>query len=198
MVINTGKTASSDSMTSSSSNNQDLPLENLSDRHSGLTAAVAAACQEAASICLSRHHQSPKAFVLSDDGQESIVRIQWQSPNEATQAAWANEIDATEAGACACAIAALEHSRNLYAIRRAETLTGADYYIAPLGNDLEDLENCYRLEISGTRLAKVEVRKRLRSKVLQAQRGQSNLPAIAAVIGFAAALILIQTVEEES
>jgi hypothetical protein len=109
--------------------------------------------------------------------------------------AWANETDATEAGAYACAIAALELSRGLYAIQRAETLTGADYYVAPIDSTEEDLENWYRLEISGTQLARIGANSRLKTKIRQAQRGKSKLPAIATVVGFKAALIVIQTVE---
>jgi hypothetical protein len=47
----------------------------------------------------------------------------------------------------------------------AETLTGADYYIGPVGSDAHKLQNCYRLEISGTDLATLEVRRRLKVKL---------------------------------
>ena len=97
--------------------------------------------------------------------------------------AWGNAIDATESGACACALATIEQSRGFYAIRRAETFTCADHYIEPLNGTTRKLENCYRLEISGTDLATLEVRRRLKVKFNQAKLGNSPLPAIA-VVGF--------------
>jgi hypothetical protein len=109
--------------------------------------------------------------------------------------AWANTTDTTEAGAYACAIAAIEQSRGLYTLRRTETLTGSDYYIGPIGSNPLKLQNCYRLEISGTDLATLELRRRLKVKLTQARLGNSPLPAVAVVVGFKASLILIQTLE---
>jgi hypothetical protein len=41
-----------------------LPLDELADRHPGLTPAIAASDLEAASVCLSRHHQAPTDFEI--------------------------------------------------------------------------------------------------------------------------------------
>ena len=65
--------------------------------------------------------------------------VAWEPPDENCLRAWANHDDATRDGAYACAIAAAELSLGLYAISRAETLTGAEYYVAPLGQTIEDL-----------------------------------------------------------
>jgi hypothetical protein len=86
----------------------------------------------------------------------------------------------------------------MVAVRRAQTRTGADYYIAPIDRDLEDLESHFRLEVSGTDLGKSDVKRRLIMKLEQAKQGRSNLPALAAVVGFKVQLILIQTVDETS
>jgi hypothetical protein len=104
-----------------------LPLDELACRHSGLTPAIAASNLEAASVCLSRHYQAPTDFEIQDNGASTIVTLEWTSPSPRTQMAWANTTDTTEAGAYACAIAAIEQSRGLFTIRRAETFTGADY-----------------------------------------------------------------------
>jgi hypothetical protein len=173
-----------------------LPLDQLADRHPGLTPAIAASDLEAASVCLSRHHRSPTEFEIQDNGASTIVTMAWVAPSPRIQMAWANTTDTTEAGAYACAIAAIEQSRGLFTIRRAETLTGADYYIGPIGSDPQKLRNCYRLEISGTDLATLEVRRRLKVKLTQARLGNSPLPAVAVVVGFKASLILIQTLED--
>ena len=83
----------------------------------------------------------------------------------------------------------------MVAVHRAETKTGADYYIAPIGEELEDLENWWRLEVSGTHSDKSTVKRRLRIKLDQ---GKSKLPALAAVVGFQVQLILLQTVDGAS
>ena len=83
----------------------------------------------------------------------------------------------------------------MVAVHRAETKTGADYYIAPIGEELEDLENWWRLEVSGTHSDKSTVKRRLRIKLDQ---GKSKLPALAAVVGFQVQLILLQTVDGSS
>jgi hypothetical protein len=81
-------------------------------------------------------------------------------------------------------------------IHRAETKTGADYYIAPAGMQIEDLEDCSRLEVSGIdRGGPTAVSRRLREKIKQTMEGSSNLPAIAGVIGFQARLINLSRVE---
>jgi hypothetical protein len=131
---------------------------------------------------------------LNDDNKESEVLVQWDKTDERSKDAWANNDDATRDGAYACALAATELSRHYVAVKRAEKLTGADYYIAPHGATVEDLENYYRLEVSGTDLDSSLVKTRLKTKVKQAQDGNSNLPALAAVVGFKAKLIIIQSV----
>jgi len=67
-------------------------------------------------------------------------------------------------------------------VRRPKT--GADYYIAPRGSEVNELEDCYRLEVSGVDKAPVHiVEGRLRLKLNQAAKGKSNLPALEALSG---------------
>ncbi|MBI4596205.1 MAG: hypothetical protein HY730_07515 [Candidatus Tectomicrobia bacterium] len=171
----------------------------MSDRHPGLTPEIAAFYHQAARVCLDRHHVTPTQFLLQEEQTELVTQVEWEPADNRSRAAWANEIDTTEAGAYACSLAATELMRGLVAVRRAETGTGADYYIGPTGRAAEDLEDCYRLEVSGTdRGSKDGVMRRLQQKVAQTLAGNSNLPALAAVVGFQAQLILIQAVEDES
>ena len=173
-----------------------LPLQRMSERHSGLTEAVAAYYEEAARVCLDRHHASPKRFAIRNGDAKQEAEVLWEQTDERCRAAWANEVDATEAGAYGCAIAAAELTQGLFAIRRAETGTGADYYVAPPGHGRDDLEECLRLEVSGVdHGAEAIVEQRLRGKLDQAAGGRSNLPAMAGVVGFRVALILMQRVE---
>jgi hypothetical protein len=156
----------------------------MAERHRALTLSVAGSYLEAARVCLDRHHTSPKEFTLENDRAESIAKVEWEVTDSRVQAAWANVDDATRDGAYAVALAATELLRGMVAVHRAETKTGADYYIAPIGEKLEDLENWWRLEVSGTHSDKSEVKRRLRIKLEQAKQGKSNLPALAAIVGF--------------
>jgi hypothetical protein len=174
-----------------------LPLNDLSARHPGLTEPLAAAFHEAARVCLDRHHASPSEFSLSNDGATSSARVEWEATDEHCRRAWANETDTTEAGAYACGLAATELVTGLVAVGRAETRTGADFYLNYSENGAHDLEEAFRLEISGVdRGSDRDVETRLLQKLDQARRGASNLPAMAAVIGFKAQRVAIRTVED--
>ena len=88
-------------------------------------------------------------------------------------------------------MACVELSRGLVAIRRAETRTGADYYVATPSTPSSDLESAVRLEISGTADPNPRILDaRLSAKLKQAANGESNLPAMAVVVGFAQTRIL--------
>ena len=173
-----------------------LQLNKLENRHVGLTEAIAECFCEAAFVCLDRNHTPPQDFDLSGDDFEKKAMVDWIPPDERCRRAWANKDDATRDGAYACALAATELCLGLYAVRRAETLTGADYYVGPDPNSAEDLESCFRLEVSGTDMDSYEVRRRLKNKVRQAAVGKSNLPAMAAVVGFKVKKILMEKVFE--
>lgn len=172
-----------------------LPLEKLADRHAGLTPEIAACYVQAASVCLDRHHAPPTDFTLERHDETTGAVVEWARTDERIRAAWANNIDTTELGAYACVLAAVDLLGGFVAVRRAETGTGADYYIAPYGAAVDDLESCLRLEVSGTDAgAEDAVRQRLRVKTNQASEGNSNVPAIAGVVGFRARLILVSQV----
>ena len=90
-----------------------------------------------------------------------------------------------------------ELTNGLVAVKRAETKTGADYYVAKHGEIVEDLENCYRLEVSGVdKGSQNTVEQRVRDKLSQAAADNSNLPAIAGVVGFKAKIVILQRLEE--
>lgn len=176
-----------------------LYLDDMDQRHPALTPSIAGGYREAASVCLNRHHVSPIDVHLSDNGTNSAAEMAWTAPDQRISGAWANAIDTTEAGAYGCVIAGLEALRQMFAVRRAETGTGADYYVGPKGAGEDDLENCFRLEVSGLSDGDQKaVAKRLIEKVQQAQRGNSNLPAVAGVIGFSTKLIMFKDVPEAS
>ena len=166
----------------------------MQQRHTGLTTAIADSYTEAAGVCLDRHHEPPTDFEIETDGSGTTVAVEWRPSDARTRRAWANETDATEAGACA--LAAVELVNGLVAVHRAETLTGADYYVARPGDSPADLEDCRRLEVSGVdRGLRGAVEERLRAKLDQVAAGRSNLPALAGIVGFRARLVMLADLE---
>lgn len=72
-----------------------LPLNNMADRHPGLTPAVAGNYLEAARVCLDRHHESPQEFMVIDEADEKPVHLEWECTDSQCQAAWDHRDDAT-------------------------------------------------------------------------------------------------------
>jgi hypothetical protein len=175
-----------------------LPLDNVHERHYGLSLEVAQYYLLSARVCLDRHHSSPAVFDIVDDAQESQASVAWEPADDRGRSSMANRDDATRDGAYICAIAATELRRELFAVQRAETLTGADYYVAPMDCSTDDMEDWLRLEVSGTDSGnKSRVNQKLKEKIQQAQNGKSNLPAIAAIVGFKSKLIAMETVPDK-
>lgn len=169
-----------------------LRLDDLHERHPGLTPAMARVFFEAASVCLARHHSSPTNFTIERESSKAEAGVDWLPISPALHAAYANTIDATEAGAYAMCLAALELVAGLVAIQRAETLTGADYYVAPQGSGIDDLEGAYRFEVSGVDKGRRALcDQRLRAKVKQTQEPDHSALAIAGVTGFEQQLVLL-------
>lgn len=172
-----------------------LSFAGLSQRHFGVTESIALVYEEAARVCLGRHYQSPQQMVLRDENKELNCSVEWADVDPRTNQAWANRDDATRDGAYGIALAAIELSRGLVAVRRAETRTGSDYYLGLPGESPEDLEASVRLEVSGMDAGTLSAMgTRLRQKIAQAEAGNSNLPAIATVVGFLALAILTSDV----
>lgn len=179
-----------------------LELDYMHLRHPGLTWEIAASNSQAARVCLDRHHLPPISVTVDDRGGARSkppsntplsLKANWRRTTPAERAAWANDTDRTEQGAYAFALAAVEAARGLVAVRRAETGTGSDYYLAPRGAAPDDLESAVRLEVSGVDSGSAKLLEaRLLQKLAQAQAGASNLPAAAAVVGFKEGTVLLQ------
>ena len=177
--------------------NHDLPIHDMQKRHPGLTEAIAASNTEALRVCLDRHHHPPTSFDLNTDAETYFATADWTPADRSTAYAWDNEIDTTEAGAYACVLAAAELAEGLVAVRRAQTQTGADYYVAQTDQPGDDLETFQRLEISGLdKGTPAAIYLRLRQKRAQAAAGDSPLPALAGVVGFQQRLILLSRVDD--
>jgi hypothetical protein len=169
----------------------------LHERHRGLTPAICGNYAEAACVCLSRHHVPPSTdFEVSAQGGDGLRALAWSGADERQKRAWNNADDATRDGAYALALAAVEVEHELLAVERADTRTGADYYLG--GGGVADLEAAVRLEVSGVDRGDAgEVATRLRRKVKQAKDGKSDLPAMACVVGFKARRIAMARVASD-
>lgn len=172
-----------------------LPLADLDQRHPGLTPAMAQMFFEAASVCLSRHHSRPSIVEIETADGRAHARVDWLANSPRMDRAYANTIDATEWGAYGVSLAALELEAGLVAVQRAETLSGADYYVAPIAASNDDLEEAFRLEVSGTDLGVRSIcRSRLNRKIDQTRSAGHSKPALAAVVGFSEKLVLVSDV----
>lgn len=177
--------------------NPKLPIHNMAQRHWGLTQAIAANWTEGARVCFDRHHQPPVAVRIIWAERRTDTTVEWEPTDDRTQGAWANQVDTTEAGAYACVLAAVELLQGLVAVRRAEHLTGADYYAAPPGTLAGDFEDLIWLEVAGRDRATASgIASLLECKLQQAKDGDSNLPAIAGVVGFRALVMLLANLGE--
>ena len=176
--------------------NRALNIALLSERHIGVTPSVGEGFHEAARVCLDRHHGSPQDFSIVEKDVVEDVEIAWETTDLRTRNAWANKDDTTEAGAYCLALANAELTRGLYAVSRAQGRTGFDYYLGPAGSTPADLELSMRLEVSGTDEGTLStVNARLKQKMEQATRIESNLPALATVVGFAVKRVASAEVE---
>jgi len=175
-----------------------LKLTNLHKRHPGISLGISVSYTEAACVCLDRHHKPPVELVVDERSEPLKLSIEWKESDHNLKRAWANEIDTTEAGAYCLALATVEVTDDLVAISRAETKTGADYYLGTKNKAHDDLEDLHRLEVSGINNSdSLLIKNRLQQKIKQAQLGRSNLPAIAAVVGFSSLQIAIADVPEK-
>lgn len=173
-------------------------LRELHLRHRGLTEPVAHYYAEAAGVCLDRHHKPPSDFSIADTASVCVRAVTWPVPDDRVKDAWGNRDETTRDGAYALAIAAVEAERNLLAVTRAEVRSGADYYVAPAGSTLEDLETAIRLEVSGTDAGdELAIQRRLRQKVQQTRDGEADTPALACVVGFSTRRIAMKDLEDK-
>jgi hypothetical protein len=99
-------------------------------RHPGVSDAVCEALSEAAEVCLVRHHEPPRTSLrVTCVGKDSIKFVRWATPDETAQRSWRNRDDATRDGAYVVSLAVVEHELGMVVLSRADTRTGADYYI---------------------------------------------------------------------
>ena len=171
-----------------------LPIEEMHERHPGLPKDDSGALNGSLKVCLDRHHISPQEFLILD--RDEKVLVEWEPADDETFANNRNDKDATEDGAYACILAVVELTEGLVSLGRSSHGSGADFYVAPRGSTLEDLDSAYRLEISGTDTGSPsDIRYRLAEKVEQLLEGDGGEDGIAGVVGFKERLIRLERVK---
>jgi hypothetical protein len=168
-----------------------LRFEQLAGRHP-IDPAQLQGYANAAKVRLEAHHQPPVSFEVTTKGETTLYEVGWQPVDDVLRRSYNNHDDAVRDGAYVMAFAAVEEVEGLVAIGRAETRTGADYYVAPLGTAPQDFEEALRLEVSGTDGSVATCRARLKQKQEQTRKGTGTEPALAAVVGFKQRLILVE------
>ena len=168
-----------------------LKFENLAERHP-IDEHQLFGYANAAKVRLEAHHNSPVDFHLTSKSKSDIYEVKWAPVDDKIRRSYNNADDAKRDGAYVMAFAAVEELEQLVSIARAETKTGADYYLGPVGSNPNDLEDALRLEVSGTDGTDTQIRARLREKLEQTRNGIGTEPAIAVVVGFKNRLILLE------
>jgi hypothetical protein len=168
-----------------------LRFEDLAERHD-IDPHQLQGYANAAKVRLETHHSPPVDFEVTSKGETVVYEVKWTPVDDRLRRSYNNSDDAKRDGAYVMAFAAVEDLEGMVSIGRAETKTGADYYVAPSGTKPQDLESAFRLEVSGTDGTPAEVRRRLKEKQEQTRNGTGVEPAIAAVVGFKTKLILVE------
>jgi hypothetical protein len=126
--------------------------------------------------------------------------LEWDTADQATRNAHAEELDAVRDGAYAMAFVVLDARLDRVIVSRAEHGTGCDWYVAKRGAGFDadgrpDLEHpsIRRLEVSGTMQG--DVSRRVQDKLRQLQKGDSSLPGYAGVVGFDVPIVVIREAE---
>lgn len=178
-----------------------LDIYNLRQTH-GLKRELTDVFAATAAICMERHHASPTVWSVQFDGGASAeYEVPWRTPMNEDRRSYNNDEEATEPGACGIALAAVEAHLGLVVYARAEPRTGVDFYLlAPRPDRFEgmvydvDHPGLVGLEVSGINHdTDVIMGIRLRAKIQQVRRGRSPYRAIAGVVGFLRARVMLRT-----
>lgn len=164
--------------------------------HHQLSTHVWGGWAEAASVCCRRFHPMPPpatSFAIQRGDHEWRIGITWRAPGEVVAGSHNNDLDATRDGAYAVAVASLHVVEGWRVLGRAQSASGADLLALREGDAADDF---IKVEVSGisagTDLRGLgELRRRLREKIVQVQKGNLELPGIAVVVGFELARVLV-------
>ena len=166
-----------------------IQLGELHASHPGLTEVTAGSFCEAACVCLDKFHKSPAQIKVDIDGETSKHPLVWDAATQQVRNSQANDIDAARDGAYAVSLACAEKRLGLVAIARAEQGSGADWYVAAIGEGYDewgapdlDCPSVRRFEVTGTKQRSVQAG--LNTKLSQLEDGASTIRGLAASVRF--------------
>lgn len=149
------------------------------DRTTVLSVGVRTHLQEAACVLLSRFHAPPATdatLVEGDSGPHQNAQVRWRAPTDVEVATHQNDKDATEYAAYALAAAFVYATEGFTVVGRMPQGSGADFWMV---RDSDNEDDIVRIEASG--IADGALGSRLRAKVDQILKGQSDMPGLAFV-----------------
>lgn len=171
-------------MTNSASTHS-LTLESLQDGLPGLTQAWGKLLCEASTFCLVAQSHSKGVELKVKGMTNTAFNLYWQAEiTEQIKAAWNDEQDLTEFGACGIAILLILKLTGFTVIERARKGTGVDYWLGYKNTD-RPFQNAARLEVSGILNGDMSaVKTRVNKKLKQTTPTDGALPAFIVVVEF--------------
>jgi hypothetical protein len=112
----------------------ELPrLHALHERHYGITPSQAGVFSESFQAIMEDFHTPPVEFEIHDNDSIVCRRATWETADERIDAAYDNDLNATEDAAYGISASVVEVVRGLCVVRRAPQGSGADYFLSPIG-----------------------------------------------------------------
>lgn len=162
-----------------------LDLNRLDNGLPGITPSWGGFLSEASATCLvSQNHQlGVEMDVLGL--QKAQFKIFWKNKIQSQElAAWNDEQELTEYGACGIAIMLVLELTGYTVIQRAKKGTGIDYWLGYKESN-RPFENSACLEVSGILKGdEKEIKGRVKKKVKQTEPSDGLLPAFVVIVEF--------------
>lgn len=148
---------------------------------------------EAAAVMFEHRAHRPGVRMHVQGHFDSSLGVVWDSVSTAARASWYDIQDATEHGACACAIVLLRRLAGLVVVQQSRKGTGFDWWLGSARSRDGIFQDMHRLEVSGIlQGAASDVDARLNAKLAQLRRSSdTRLPGWAVVVEFGTPLAMI-------
>jgi hypothetical protein len=162
-----------------------LDLSRLDNGLPGITPSWGGFLSEASSVCLVSQNHALGVVMDVLGSQKAQFKIFWddQIQNQAF-AAWNDEQELTEYGACGIAIMLVLELTGYTVVQRAKKGTGVDYWLGHKESN-RPFENSARLEVSGILKGDdKDIKGRVKKKIKQTEPSDGALPAIVVVVEF--------------
>ena len=165
-----------------------MKLDDLRQGTPGITPTFGGCLCEAASVCLeARAHQSGVSMTVSGVLSSHSLQVTWAQTTQQVRNCYADPQFATEFGAYGIAVLLIERLTDLTVFERSRKGPGFDYWLAPKGSSQPLFQDKSRLEVSGILSGdEVDLKRRMRQKLVQLERGGVALPGYGVVVHFAA------------